>query len=350
MRSGWVLGLLCLLAVTFSAEGLGSLTSVGSVTKKTRYDCVIRSLAEDFQGRLWAGTFGSGLLTLKGDEWSATIATAGGLPDMRISKVIVDEGGISVATVGGGASRLDFASGKWGSISSGAGSAYFHAFLTLPGNRVLLGSVGEGVFLSSGTTWIHLLEQNGLPSNWVNDALPSPEGIWLATAFGTALIREDRVLRVETPQDEWKDVNVNVLVRFAGDIYIGCGSGGLIHRIPETASASVAASARPGTGPRRPRPRFQKIQGVPDQVHALLEWQDRLWIGTENGLFSLGKDLALKPEVLPKENTAVKSLGLYKGSLVLGTDLGAIYHLHGSEGWVKIFEYTSSRNLGGPRK
>ncbi|HNW34398.1 MAG TPA: hypothetical protein PKM25_05660, partial [Candidatus Ozemobacteraceae bacterium] len=128
--------LLVALTLVFSADGgcssgLGSLTSAGSVFKKSEYVCVIRSMVDDAAGRLWAGTFGAGLLSFDGTSWKQLASAPGGLPDSRISKLLIDEdGSLLIATAGGGAVRYRSEAGLWQKLIDGDEPAarHFHAF------------------------------------------------------------------------------------------------------------------------------------------------------------------------------------------------------------------------------
>lgn len=330
---------LVVLADTGCSYALGSLTSAGSVLKKTLYSCVIRSFVDDRAGRLWVGTFGAGLLRF--DEPShALIATgSNGLPDPRISKLLLDDdGSLLVATAGGGAARYSPENGRWSSLIPGSepGSKHFHAFAKTASGCYLLGAVGEGVFVSRGKGWANTTESDGLPSSWVNDALVESDGsVWLATWDGIAHMNASGAVdRVELPESGWSDGNVNVIASFAGSLWIGTASGGLVRR---------NAPGEPGK-----RPRYEKIPGLPMQVHALTVFDGKLWIATENGLFSLDAGAGAKPAAeLLDGDSAVTALGAWKSRLVAGTDLGVIWMRGAEQTWKKIYHYSKEKPSAG---
>lgn len=332
-------GLFVLTVGIDAAHALGSLTSSGSVFRKTAYACVIRSFTEDRTGTLWAGTFGSGLIGI--DEASITIVASGtaGLPDSRISKLLVDDDGtLLIATAGGGVVRYAPEAGRCSPLVVGAepASRHFHAFARLASGSWLLGAVGEGVFVSRNAAWLNLTESDGLPSAWVNDALVEVDGgVWLATWDGIAhMTASASIDRIELPEPGWSDGNVNAIASFAGSLWIGTASGGLVQRHEPVPPAG--------------RPRYRKVPGVSAQVHALTVFEGRLWIATENGLFSISPEPNAKAvaEGLA-EATAVTALGVWKSKLVAGTDLGAIWLRDADREWNNIYTYMKEKPSAG---
>ncbi len=340
-RSIFVVLTLALTAWCGHGYALGSLKSVGSVWKKTGYDCVVRSFAEDRAGRLWAGTFGAGLFVFDGNVWEQIASIPEAIPDGRISKLVIDaDGSLLAATAGGGAFRFDAARRSSSPLIPGnePGSRHFHAFIRTNDGRFLLGAVGEGVFLAEKGDWKHLTESDGLPSSWVNDAVPDGDGgIWLATWDGIArLDRAGSIDRVELPESPWTDGNVNALASCAGTLWIGTGSGGLIRRNPPAL-------------PRK-RPQYVRIPDVAPQVHALQEHDGSLWAATEQGLFRVDPATGRAvPDCREAGEAAFTALGVWKSALVAGTDMGAIWLRENDGRWSKIFEYRKDKPQTGGR-
>ncbi len=341
-RSALVLVLV--LAAGTAALALGSLTKKESVWKKTSYACVIRSIVEDDQGRLYLGTFGSGLWIREDGNWRQAASLPGSLADPRVSRLVLEGDDLLVATAGGGAARMNRTTGVWSHLVPGVPTPFrhFHAFLPLATGSYLLGSVGEGICISSGPSWITLTESDGLPSNWVNDALATASGTWLGTWDGLARLEGTRIAQVEMPEGGWKSGNINVLALFGGRLYLGTATGGLVER---SEPAPAAKGARPA------RPQYRRVAGVPDQVHALLPAGDTLWVGTEQGLFRVGLDgkaLPVEPAAKPAPvSPAIKSLGWSRQGLLAGTDVGQVYLL-GDKKWICVFDFPSLHGGGKP--
>ncbi|HNV70293.1 MAG TPA: two-component regulator propeller domain-containing protein, partial [Candidatus Ozemobacteraceae bacterium] len=97
---GFLLLLALLLSLTVSAAAIDPLTLKAGVWNKTQYSCVIRSLLEDRHGTLWIGTFGAGLWRFDGQTVASVPANADGLPDSRISKLLLDGDRLFLQTAG----------------------------------------------------------------------------------------------------------------------------------------------------------------------------------------------------------------------------------------------------------
>ncbi|NLI77464.1 MAG: hypothetical protein GX442_13610 [Candidatus Riflebacteria bacterium] len=333
--------LILVLAAGTAALALGSLTREESVWKKTSYACVIRSIVEDDQGRLYLGTFGAGLWIREGVNWRQVASPSGSLADPRVSRLLLEGDDLLVATAGGGAARMNRTTGAWSHLVPDAPPPFrhFHAFLALATGSYLLGSVGEGICLSSGPAWITRTESDGLPSDWVNDALATASGTWLGTWDGLARLEGTRIALVEMPAGGWKSGNINVLALFGGRLYLGTATGGLVER---SEPAPVAKGTRPS------RPQYRRVVGIPDQVHALLPVGDSLWVGTEDGLFRVGLDGKTFPEEVPASaSRAIKSLGLSRQGILVGTDIGQVYLLSDKK-WVCVFDFPSQHGGGKP--
>ncbi|MBF0502841.1 MAG: hypothetical protein HQM09_22090 [Candidatus Riflebacteria bacterium] len=296
-------------------------------------------MAEDNQGRLWAGTFGAGLLLFDGKEWSHIASAPNGLPDNRLSKLLVDNDALYVATAGGGAVRYDFSTHVWTPVGTGEQltSHHFHAFLRLPDGRFILGSVGDGLFIGRDTDWKHFSESDGLPSSWVNDAVIGSEGVFLATADGLALLKNDRIVEVDLPQDAWQDGATNVITRFRDEWFLGTSSGGLIAR-------SIDEKAVQAGVPAWKTRHYRRIPGISGSVHALLPDGDTLWVAAEAGLFRIsGVGDPVRIDGPWGRSEAFKCLLKRRdGHLYVGTAEGCIYSMSTSGEWKKIYDYTNS--------
>ncbi|MBP7634847.1 hypothetical protein KBA41_11820, partial [Candidatus Ozemobacteraceae bacterium] len=96
------------------------------------------------------------------------------------------------------------------------------------------------------------------------------------------------------------------------------------------------------------RPSYRRIGGVSAQVHALTVFENRLWVATENGLFSIGaeSDAEAVAEIFA-DSTAVTALGVWKSRLVAGTDLGVIWMRDAGREWKNIYEYMNDKPSAG---
>ncbi|MBI3038076.1 hypothetical protein HYY75_03345, partial [bacterium] len=183
------------LLLSFPIFGMGSLKIEGSVFKKSVYTCVIRTFAEDYQSRLWVGTFGAGLWVKDGKGWRKFGKSPSALPDERISKIVVHKNELFIATAGGGICSLNLSDLSWKQIKIHTDLSndektlnvrHFHALGFLGERQMLLGAVGEGLFYFNGEKWSHFTDAGDLPNNWVNDVMIASNGAWVATFGGIA--------------------------------------------------------------------------------------------------------------------------------------------------------------------
>ncbi|MBI3037522.1 hypothetical protein HYY75_00525, partial [bacterium] len=119
--------------------------------------------------------------------------------------------------------------------------------------------------------------------------------------------------------------------------FLGTGSGGLVARSATTSDDKKFE--------------FHRISGVPDQVYSLLAEDKALWVGASSGLFKLSSANSLSKISGPwPEKSAIKSFGLFKGNLVIGTGNGEIYLLENNLKWSKMFsfaDYSQVKTLSG---
>ncbi len=341
----WLLGLL--LSLDLSCVAIDPLTLKNGVWNKTRYTCVIRSLLEDRHGNLWIGSFGAGLWRYDGRDVASIPANAAGYPDSRISKLLIDGDRIFVATAGGGAAVYDADKQLWKPLaaSGSVASEHFHAFIRLSDGRFLLGSVGDGLFIGKDADWKQITEGDGLTNDWVNDALEIPQGILAATSQGLTLIRDGRAVDAFLPTSGWADGNINVIYRFGDRIFLGMASSGL------TAMTLHTPSEPQKTKAGRLQPGFEQVASAPAQIHALLAYDGRLFVGTEVGLYVVDDELKCHSVSgdWPAES-AIKALGLYKNELVVGTAAGEVYHGKPGGSWRRVFRYAEFTSRGGPHQ
>ena len=330
------------------AQAVAPLEYSGGVWKKATYSCVIRSIIEDPKGNLWIGTFGAGLWKYDGRSVASIPADPSGIPDPRMSKLLLDKGRVLVATAGGGAAAYDPRKKKWAPLSGAfkLASAHFHAFNHLADGTFLLGSVGEGVLIGKDSHWLQLTESEGLTNDWVNDALELPEGILLATSQGLSLVRDGRVVDAFLPTSGWADGNINALCRFQSRIFLGHASSGLSALTFAPLSANGASGKKALAG--RQKPIFEQIPGMPAQIHAFQEFEGSLYVASEVGLYAITPDL--KTDKVPGKwpsDCAIKALGLYKSELVVGTADGEVYIGRPSGEWRRIFAHAEFIPRGG---
>lgn len=342
-----IVATLCLVLASIGAVcGMGSVTIEGNKIRKSEYHCVMRTMAEDHLGRLWVGTFGAGVFRFDDKGWKQYLASGTGLPDNRLSKMLVASHTLYLVTAGGGGATLDIETERWQPIgnASAPASRHFHALWRDSDGTCILGSVGEGVFVGSGTSWIHLTDREGLPHNWVNDAINASGGHWIGSYEGLGFLRDGKILFVEMPKFGWFSANINVLAWFRGELMLGTASGGLTGR-------SVESSQKNRLHPDFRAVRFRPVPECGVNVHALLPDGDVLWVGCEDGLYRVtGDGPAERVKGVWPAGDAVKALGFWKGHLIVGTAEGRLYRRNDDQTWFEIFDYAKNLGSGGKKQ
>lgn len=344
-RTALILGV-CLCGMLGAAFGMGSVTIEGNKIRKSEYHCVIRSMVEDDHGHLWVGTFGAGLFRFDDKGWKQYLASDSGLPDNRLSKLLIASQTLFLVTAGGGGATLKLANEQWQPIgtASAPASRHFHALWRDPLGNLILGAVGEGLFVGSGTSWIQLTDRDGLPHNWVNDAINASGGFWIGSYEGLGFLREGKIAWVEMPKFGWFNSNINVMAWFRGELMLGTAGGGLTGR-------SVEPSQKDKLHPDFRAVRFRPVADCGQIVHALLVDGNTLWVGCEDGLYRVAGDGPAQKVTGPwPAKDAVKSLGFWKGRLIVGTAEGRLYRQGADQSWQEIFDYAKNLGSGGKKQ
>jgi ligand-binding sensor domain-containing protein len=175
----------------------------------------LMSIAKDGGGRWWFGTWGSGAGVLddggtpfdKGDDTWTTFATVDGLADSRIAGIVEDsEGRLWFGTWGSGVSVLDHKGtpldkddDTWTTFieSDGLASEHVHTIAEDSRGRWWFGMWGGVSVLDDGgtpfdkgdDTWATFTAANGLSHDWVGAiAEDSEERLWFGTENGISVL------------------------------------------------------------------------------------------------------------------------------------------------------------------
>jgi signal transduction histidine kinase/ligand-binding sensor domain-containing protein/CheY-like chemotaxis protein len=257
----------------------------------------VNAFADDGAGKIWVGTFGSGLVEIDGR--SGRERRYRELTDDRIMALLYDRGGtLWIGTMSGGLEKLDVASGKIKAFRSVPEDAS-----TLPANGVM--SLYED---KSGTLWVGTFRgglasidrttekvtrypfglgnpnslSNSKAGAIVEDALGN---LWIGTSGGGLNLLDRKTGRFHAYRRDDRDPNslgddtiYALHIDRHGDLWVGTAGAGL-ERV-------IGSSAAPGGV------RFEsqaRLEGMSNQVVYGIESDraDRLWLSTNNGLVRL---------------------------------------------------------------
>lgn len=330
---------LCLFATAVFAKG--SFTIKNNRWVKSRYECVIRDIAEDKDRNIYLATFGSGLFVynFKENTWFNYKKCNSCITDDRLSKIIIDEESLYIASAGGGAYKLNRDNNQYQITkltNNAIHSLYYHTILKLPNKAILLGSVEDGIYIIKDNESLHISE-GVLPSNWVNDAIIDEENnrlIWIATSFGVVLIdyQHTKPLKVLWELNKFDALDVNVIRQFNKCLYVGSANGGLIKIAYDLKKLENKSSSN-----------ITKIRDIPTPVHALLSAEDKLLVGTEMGLYVVSKNDVVEKVNSIRSNEVIKSIANTSYGVLVGTDNGVVYRL--SRNFVKVDSFFDYRKF-----
>ncbi len=300
----WLLILVLILASPLSAgPGLSVVPLQGLP------DGNVSALAWD-GGSLWAGTFDAGLARWQGGRW--TEVPIPGPPKRRWINALAWDGKESprrgasgtlwvgsaggLARVSGGGHvivELDELDGPVSSIRAGSGTLVVAGndrvwirqgedweIVDLPGETLHTALVRDGVLWTGGMwgalerrgeDWRRYSELNGkLPHSWVTALLPVGDEVWAGTYDAGLVVLGDGVPARMARRDAW--VNFNALARTRDGVAVGTMEDGLL-----LWNAS-----------RRSWRRLTVADGLPsDDVTAIVEAGETLWVGTRGGVAAI---------------------------------------------------------------
>ncbi|MEM6800926.1 MAG: two-component regulator propeller domain-containing protein, partial [Bacteroidota bacterium] len=219
------------------------------------FDEAIWGLEIDRQGRIWAGTFGKGIVihdsNAPADQWER-------FPDHLRAKMgekifdILEDGEDRVwVSSGEGISLIEMGEGK--NLREEIANAKVHWFRHIPGR------------------------ESGMPSNQGRALFKSKDGvIWIA--FEGGLAKYDGSISQFTPylyaEGGSEPIGIGAILKDdKGYVWVGTWQEGLI-RMDEASGEQKDFQYKPNT----------PNSILPGQIRALFKLEDNLWIGTENGL------------------------------------------------------------------
>jgi ligand-binding sensor domain-containing protein/signal transduction histidine kinase len=316
----------------------------------------VHALARDADGRLWVGS-DAGLSVIAGDRIS-TWRREQGLPDKHVVGLAAGrDAGMWVATPRG---VCAVRSGSPRCLSAPPQSGPPSAILELADGRLMVGTIGTGVYEASAATPLLPACGGCLVGRDVTALLEAREGgVWLGLGWGggVALLRDDRVTHYRASDGLPPFPVVSLYEDPEGSLWIATDNGGLARLRPKRVRTYSTADGLPakvvtsivqdttGTiwagvrcGPvsalrgERFEPRFAEFTRDAC-THAVLSTRDgSLWIGTDGrGVFRWdGRRMHhFSREEGLSDSTASALLEDRDGSVWIGTDRGGLHRFEG---------------------
>jgi diguanylate cyclase (GGDEF)-like protein len=244
-----------------------------TVTRYTTRDGLpsdrIWAIEPDGQGGLWVATHGGGAVRWRGGRVQERVSTREGLPNDFVRALLRDDDGtLWIGTDGGGlVAWRDGAIVRTLTTRDGMPSDLVRTLYRDRNGSLWIGTDG-GVVRQRGATIESMGVAEGLPSPNIRALLEDREGnLWIGTTTGVIRLRDTRFLSYTRKEGLPADIVRAVLEDRAGRVWAGIEGGGLCRILPGPVQCHTRADGLPQ-----------------DTVYALAESHDgSLWIGTDGG-------------------------------------------------------------------
>jgi ligand-binding sensor domain-containing protein len=275
----------------------------------------LRTIYRDFEGNMWIGTDGFGILKYTGDQFE-TYTIEDGLSSEIIMDIKEDhDGNLFFATYGSGMIKMNSNKNQITSIDENLLNFTVWSILILDNNDLLIGT-------SSGINHY----RNGVISEFeFNDSLPWPrvsnmfldseKKLWIGTRDGILVVHNDKIVKLPKPlKSEVKEVKS--FTEVGGKVWMSSNSGlysynhqdstvqhfskkngtlpdNYIFCLDHDLSGNLWLGTEDGVIKFNPETKSYRQINLSTQVSSnivnfiLNEDEKQLWLGTDNGLFSL---------------------------------------------------------------
>jgi signal transduction histidine kinase/ligand-binding sensor domain-containing protein/DNA-binding response OmpR family regulator len=267
----------------------------------------VSAVVESRDGYIWFGTQ-EGVVRFDGVRFTIFDSRTGALPHNYVTALIEDRNGVLwIGTNDGALTR--HVGGQFTTVKVPTSRA-ITGFAELADGTLYIGTREDGIFTLAGGTAVSLTTSDGLPSNRVQALLAAPEGLWVATQRGLALVRDRRVIAQYSTADGlpagsvkalWRERGGALLVgaenqltrlesgRFVPAVPNGCLPDSEVRSVLQDTSGNLWVGLT-GRGLTRVTPAgtcsiFSSKDGLGnDSPQALIEdRQGNLWVGTNGG-------------------------------------------------------------------
>jgi len=264
----------------------------------------VRSIMEDKSGNLWFGTQEAGVSRYDGKSFT-NFTTAQGLANNAVLSIIQDKSGnLWFGTAGGGVSRYDGKSFTNFTTTQGLANNNVLSIIEDKNGNLWFGTYGGGVSCYDGKSFTNYTTAQGLTNNVVLSIIEDKGGnIWFGTSGG-GLSRYDgnckvvSIPNINSKKNENKyfinysmvqglanNTVINITEDKSGNLWFGTSGGGL----SRLSSKKLAEINEKVDGENMKLfENYTKADGLPDdEVTQIVEYNDRLYIGTNHGISEL---------------------------------------------------------------
>lgn len=334
-----------------SNSALSEITQEGIVenyTAENGFDYTALLIFEDFEGNIWIGTNGNGLVKFANKQFKFLTKTEKLPADLIISIGQDPNGNIWLGSLGEGVSSLT----PKGIKSYNARQTNFPNNYCWEIHQDMTGKMwfgtSEGLSCLVGNNFKTYTEKEGLPSNKVQTIFQeTPEVMWVGTKEGVAYFKENNFFSI----DDFPYKNTRAIVSTEDGLYWFGTSDGLIkydgfnaEQIEDSLIVDVTIYALSafgnqlwlGTekglihfdGAKFTQVFYSKEKEISVINFLTIDNEKNLWIGTNKGVFELGL------EEFRENKLDVKSYTTNNGLIGMETNLNAIHQDNENNIWM----------------
>lgn len=201
-----------------------------------------------------------------------------------------------------------------GTVAIKADSATIRCMVFDNSNRLWIGTFGHGLWRKDGNTISKFHDQTSQqPFPMINNLLLDGNNLWIATAGGGCVCLDTTSLRFTAIEQQPGFAKLHALMKTtSGKLLIGSvGSGS-------------AYLANQGWQPVRPE---QPINLA--WVNSIVEWNNRLWLGTSTGLYANSLDIENWQPQATGLNRGINTMLVYDNRLYIGTTSRGVFFIEG---------------------
>lgn len=207
------------------------------------------------------------------------------------------------------------------SVKIAADSATIRSMVFDQHGRLWIGTFGFGLWFKDGGAITKFYDQaSQQPFPMINNLMIDQNNLWIATAGGGCMALDTDNLRFSETGQHPGFMKLHALTRTStGKILIGSvGSG----------SAFLLDN--------KWKPFYENQPISLAWVNSIIEWNNRLWLGTATGLYSTELDIAKWKPQAAGLNRGINNLLVHENKLYIGTNSSGVYVLRPDEEPVKI--------------
>lgn len=208
-----------------------------------RQSARVRSLLEDRQDRLWAGTEGSGIYRLEPGGGVTLFDHTSGLSGDAVTALLEDRRGRIWVGTNEGLDMVDRDSvvSMQSKLDASTPSAVHLIYQDQAGN-LWVGTETEGLFIVGEQATRHLTVADGLPSDWVISIHEDERGVvWLGTTDGLAVWRDGKLTSLVHFGGPMRETILQILEDTAHQIWFTTNKG--LMSVPRADLDALAAGA-----------------------------------------------------------------------------------------------------------